>query len=361
MQNFCECYNLNSPIKKPTCFKNPENPSCIDPILTNQRNSFHNSKPIEIGLSDFHKLTVTVLKTFFKKQEPKIIKYRDFKKFSNQVFRDELYQKLYCNNVLKTISFETFQKISIDILDRLAPIKEKHIRSNHSDFVTKNMRKAIMTRSRLLNKLQTEKTKENKDAYNKQRNYCVSLSRKTKKDFYNSLDVKKVTDNKQFWKTVKPFFSNKTINNEKITLIENEEVISADQKIADIFSTFYASVVENLGIDNTDMKLTDEDIPSLVDKFKNHPSILKIKEHYNANNINNNNNFSFSPVTVTDVQKEIDALDSKKAHQEKDIPVKILKENRDIFADYIANDFNIGILNDIFPNTLKNAEVKPVF
>ena len=218
-----------------------------------------------------------------------------------------------------------------------------------------------MTRSRLLNKLRTEKTKENKDAYNKQRNYCVSLSRKTKKDFYNSLDVKKVTDNKQFWKTVKPFFSNKTINNEKITLIENEEVISADQKIADIFSTFYASVVENLGIDNTDMKLTDEDIPSLVDKFKNHPSILKIKEHYNANNINNNNNFSFSPVTVTDVQKEIDALDSKKAHQEKDIPVKILKENRDIFADYIANDFNIGILNDIFPNTLKNAEVKPVF
>ena len=356
LKNFCECYNLNSLIKKPTCFKNPENPSCIDLILTNRKNSFHNSKPIEIGLSDFHKLTVTVLKTFFKKQEPKIIKYRDYKKFSNQVFRDELYQKLYCNNVLKTISFETFQKISVDILDRHAPIKEKHIRSNHSDFVTKDIRKAIMTRTRLLNKFRREKTKENKDAYNKQRNYCVSLLRKTKRDFYNSLDVKKVTDNKQFWKTVKPFFSNKTINNEKITLIEKEEVISADQKIADIFSTFYASVVENLDIDNENMKLTDEDIPNLVDKFKNHPSILKIKEHYNANN-----NFSFSPVTVTDVQKEIDALDSKKAHQEKDIPVKLLKENCDIFADYITKDFNLGILNHKFPNTLKNAEVKPVF
>ena len=46
LKNFCECYNLNSLIKNPNCFKNPENPSCIDLILTNRKNSFHNSKPI---------------------------------------------------------------------------------------------------------------------------------------------------------------------------------------------------------------------------------------------------------------------------------------------------------------------------
>ena len=356
MESFCEIYNVRSLIKKPTCFKNSENPTCIDLILTNHKKSFQNSKLIETGLSDFHKLTVTVLKTFYKKLVPKVIKYRDFKNFSNQVFRDELYRELYCNDTLRNISFENFHKISVDILEKHAPIKKKHLRNNHSDFITKDIRKAIMTRTRLLNKFRKEKTKENKDAYNKQRNYCVSLIRKTKKDFFNSLDVKKITDNKQFWKTVKPFFSNKFINNERITLIENDEVISDDQKIANTFSNFYASVVENLGIDNENMKLSDENIDSLVDKFKNHPSILKIKQHYNSEN-----KFSFSPVNIDDVEKEIDGLDASKAHQENDIPVKILKENRDIFGDFIKKDFNFGLLNDIFPNFLKNAEVKPNF
>ena len=48
---------------KPTCFKNPDNPSRIDLILTNRSISFQNSGVIETGLSDFHKLVVTVMKT----------------------------------------------------------------------------------------------------------------------------------------------------------------------------------------------------------------------------------------------------------------------------------------------------------
>ena len=59
-------------MKKPTCFKNPKDPKTIDFILTN-RLSFCNSDTLEIGLSDFHKLTVTVLKRFFKKQSPNVI------------------------------------------------------------------------------------------------------------------------------------------------------------------------------------------------------------------------------------------------------------------------------------------------
>ena len=75
-----------------------------------------------------------------------------------------------------------------------------------------------MTRSKLLGKFREEETKENKDAYNKQRNHCVDIIRKTKKDLYNNPDVKRVTDNKLFWKTVKPFFSNKGIKDQRIIL-----------------------------------------------------------------------------------------------------------------------------------------------
>ena len=87
IQEFCSTYNLKSLIKDPTCYKNLLNPSTIDHILTNHPKSFCHSSTIETGLSDFYKLTVTVLKAYFKKQKPKIIKYRNYKNFCNEAFK----------------------------------------------------------------------------------------------------------------------------------------------------------------------------------------------------------------------------------------------------------------------------------
>ena len=58
MKEFCDTYNLTNLIKEPTCFKNPLNPNSIDLILTNRPRIFQNSKVIETGLSDHHKLTI---------------------------------------------------------------------------------------------------------------------------------------------------------------------------------------------------------------------------------------------------------------------------------------------------------------
>ena len=70
MEQFCASYNLKSLIKEPTCFKSVDNPSCIDLILTNHPKCFQNSGVYETGISDFHKLTFTVLKTYFQKAKP---------------------------------------------------------------------------------------------------------------------------------------------------------------------------------------------------------------------------------------------------------------------------------------------------
>ena len=69
---FCETYKFKHLVKVPTCFKNPINPTCIDIILTNRVHQFQNTRVIETGLSDHHKLTVTVLKSEFPKAVPKI-------------------------------------------------------------------------------------------------------------------------------------------------------------------------------------------------------------------------------------------------------------------------------------------------
>ena len=73
-----------------------------------------------------------------------------------------------------------------------------------------------MTRLRLLNKFRQERTISSNVTYKKQRNICVKLLPKTKK---NNLDVKRVTDNKQFWKTVKLCLTDKTLKDEIITFI----------------------------------------------------------------------------------------------------------------------------------------------
>ena len=49
---------------------------------------------METGLSDHHKMTITVLKTSLTKQTPNIIRYRDYKNFSLIQFRNELFANL---------------------------------------------------------------------------------------------------------------------------------------------------------------------------------------------------------------------------------------------------------------------------
>ena len=75
MRDFCHIYNCQKIIKGKTCFKNPHNPSCVDLFLTNRPESFQNSTVIETGLSDFHKMSLTVMKDesfFTKSNAPKL-------------------------------------------------------------------------------------------------------------------------------------------------------------------------------------------------------------------------------------------------------------------------------------------------
>ena len=70
IKSVCETYRFKSFIKDPTCFENTENPSCIDLLLTNSPYSFQNSCVIGTGVSDFHEMVVSVMKTTFQNSKP---------------------------------------------------------------------------------------------------------------------------------------------------------------------------------------------------------------------------------------------------------------------------------------------------
>ena len=76
-------------IKEPTCFKSVSNPSCIDLILTNQKFSFKNTSILETGISDFHRMVLTITKSTFEKGKPTIISYRSYKHFDAFYFKAE--------------------------------------------------------------------------------------------------------------------------------------------------------------------------------------------------------------------------------------------------------------------------------
>ncbi|XP_057310198.1 uncharacterized protein LOC130648176 [Hydractinia symbiolongicarpus] len=258
VNEFLTTYKLNSLIKEPTCFKSIDNPTNIDLILTNHPRSFCHSRAIETGLSDFHKLTMTVLKANFAKRKPKIKNYRAYRNFNNVNFRHDIMGALNDDKNLDDFKmFENFKNSVLSILDN-APRKKRYVRHNQAAFMSKEINKAIMKRSKPLNKHRKDKTPE----------------------------------------------------------IENGTTISHDKDITEIFNNYFGSVVENLGIKSSNIQ------PSNVEKY-------------------------------------IRKLDPKKAQQKDDIPTNIIKENSDIFSQFITENFNQSLKSSEFATSLKNADITP--
>ena len=76
MKTFCDSFSLASLIKQPTCYKIPSHPKCINLILTNVPHSFQTTSVIETGISDFHLMTLTVIRKSFKMLKPRVVNYR---------------------------------------------------------------------------------------------------------------------------------------------------------------------------------------------------------------------------------------------------------------------------------------------
>ena len=246
MIDFCDMYNLKNLIDEPTCYKSALNPSSIDVMLTNRKRCFHGSMAIETGLSDHHKMTITVLKTYVKKGEPVTINYRNYKNFNNIIFREQLVYEL--QGIDKAIiNYDDFKMCFMNVLEVHAPSKKKTIRGNNAPFMNKTLSKAFMHKGPTKKCFNKNPSETNKVSYKKQRNFCVSLLRKEKKKYYNNLDTNIFDDNRKFWQRIKPLFSDKNRTLAKdIILVDDDIVISDREKVANTRYNFFADAVANL-------------------------------------------------------------------------------------------------------------------
>ena len=169
-----------------------------------------------------------------------------------------------------------------------------------------------------------------------------------------------MSDNKLFWKVIKPSLSDKSCVKEQINLLEKGEVLKTDLQTAEVLNTFFGNRVKNLEINqysNFDPEINNVKDPTLraILKYKDQPSILAIQ-----NNCKNRIKFTFEEMYLASIEKEIHNLKINKASQSSDIPTKIIKENVDIFAEFLWKNINSLIKSSTFPSCSKSADVTPL-
>ena len=149
---------------------------------------------------------LSILKTTFTKSKAKEIICRDFKKFNEQCFNNDLRTELSSKSIK---SYGSFENIFLDTLSKHAPIKEKMLRAIHAPYITKALRKAIMKTLYLENPYFKKRTPESMKKYKEQKNFCSKLYKKERRRYFESLDPSKIVNNKTFWKNIQPLFSEK--------------------------------------------------------------------------------------------------------------------------------------------------------
>ena len=226
--------------------------------------------------------------------------------------------------------------------------------------MTKELKKAIMHRSKLKNKFNRNRTDDNWNKYKQQRNKCVAMLRRKKLIYYKNLDTHDLADNRTFWKTIKPVFTDKIQISQPISLLEKGEIINDDVKIAEVFNEYFANITNELGLNEKKANLSlseniEDPIEKAVHKYKNHPSIKKIKQQWSPQTL-----FEFRKVTTEDVATQLRKLKSKKSSPIDSIPARVLQEHLDIFAPLLQNSFNFCIETSHFPETLKKGNISSV-
>ena len=161
--------------------------------------------------------------------------------------------------------------------------------------------------------------------------------------------------NKNFWKTVKPFISNKTNRNESdIILIENNKVIKDRKNVANTLNEYFISIAEYTA-DREITALPSQDIEisisEIINKYENHISIQNIR------NKKLNSTFTFEKTTSTNIRQ----LNSRKPMGIDTIPPKFIKMLNDNNCDNIESIANSMITQSLFPDQAKVSSITPVF
>ena len=346
--------------------------SSLDIILTNKPKSHIHTSTLELGISDFHKMSLTVLKSHVSRLKPRNISYRSYKNFNEGNFLKDLSENFlkfffqtYSNIENSNALYNLFLNILTTTLDKHAPLKSKKVRGNQASFMGKELRKSIMVRSRLKSQYNKNSSSVNRLKYTKQRNKCVSIRRKAIRQQFQKVTKNGTLTTKAFYNLVKPYLTNKgaLINND-VALIEDGKLITNENEIVEIFNEYFVNIVKSATgiapkniIDNIKNDISNSEVVyKIIENYKCHPSIIAINE-----NLQIEDKFSFNTVSQDEILKHLKNIIPNKSTGDDKIPPKIIKLSAEILDEPLTAVINSSINEMNFPGKAKTAAVAPIF
>ena len=107
------------------------------------------------------------------------------------------------------------------------------------------------------------------------------------------------------------------------------------EKSATFLTNFFVNVVPNLNIPeftgSDNLHVIGDSVQPILHKYRNHPSIIKIKEKRESSE-----KFVFIYVSENEIRNLLRKLNAQKLSQKSDIPIKQIKDNLDIFSQVMA-------------------------
>ncbi len=344
-------FGMKNLVKHATCFKSADNPSLLDVLCTNAPNLFFKTKEWDLGISDFHKMVTTVRRCRLPPTRDNYITYRSYKDFDEDKFQRDVSNIPYLNLPIlpeddTNVHYWAYNSLFMDVVDEHLPLKTRKAKRKPCTFMNSKWRKAINKRNMLRNRYFAYRTHANWENYRKQRNFCVSLRRQSVQNYFTERCAGG-TKSKDFWPTIKPFLSkNGGSSTGNIFLNEGDELVTKPEEVCNVFNDFYVNVANDIG----------KDAGNYLHDYSDHPSIMAIKE-----NVNIVNKFNFNPVSEEYILKCITDLNSKKSAGCDGINAKIVKSCSQQIAPHITTLVNHHIANKSFPDSLKMANVTPVY
>ena len=118
-------------------------------------------------------MTLTFFLSYFSRLPPK-------RYFETKGFLYELENKLRTKECDGGVKYDDLANICRSTLDSHALLKQKQVRGNHAPFMTKELSKSIMTRSRIKNKYNKWLSRETFQALKQIMNKCTNLTKTAK-------------------------------------------------------------------------------------------------------------------------------------------------------------------------------------
>ena len=183
----------------------------------------------------------------------------------------------------KVYEYKYFQDIFVHTLNKHAPVKE-NLRFKHNSSMTKTLRKVIMHRYKL--NMYIIYLGQLKFGNNESKEFLYKSSFKNYKRLFakTTLNVNHLSDNKEFWEKIKPYFSNKSWNSNKILLKEKGRHIS-DRKKPEKLMNLSINITGELDLrrDTETFLVATITLDEVLEKFQYHPKIKQIRKTFNNN------------------------------------------------------------------------------